>query len=106
MAAPPAFDFDEWSELYRRDPAQFEARRQALLAVELARGTPAQAAAARSALARFEKAHGDDPPHERMLGASRLMLEGLDALNRQMDRLRATLDETLPADPPQGHGRG
>jgi hypothetical protein len=29
------FDFDEWAEPYRRDPAQFEARRQAMMAIEL-----------------------------------------------------------------------
>jgi hypothetical protein len=31
------FDFDEWAELYRRDPAAFEARRLALLESEFAR---------------------------------------------------------------------
>ena len=36
--AAPKFDFDEWATLYQRDPAAFEARRKALLAIEIARG--------------------------------------------------------------------
>lgn len=36
--AAPAFDFDEWAALYRDDPHAFEARRRALLAIEIARG--------------------------------------------------------------------
>ena len=35
--AAPAFDFDEWAALYQRDPAAFEARRKALLTIEVAR---------------------------------------------------------------------
>lgn len=35
--AAPAFDFDEWAALYRHDPAAFEARRKALLTIEVAR---------------------------------------------------------------------
>ena len=36
--AAPAFDFDEWTALHARDPDAFEARRRALLAIEIARG--------------------------------------------------------------------
>ena len=36
--AAPEFDFDEWAALHRRDPEAFEARRRALLAIELAKG--------------------------------------------------------------------
>jgi len=36
--AAPAFDFDEWASLYQRDPDAFEARRKAMLAIEIAKG--------------------------------------------------------------------
>ena len=36
--AAPAFDFDEWATLYQRDPEAFEARRKAMLAIEIAKG--------------------------------------------------------------------
>jgi hypothetical protein len=32
-----SFNFDEWADLYRRDPAAFEAKRQAVLAIEFAK---------------------------------------------------------------------
>ncbi len=48
------FDFDDWAELYRRDPAAFEARRQAVLALELAKASPAVAGPARATLRRLE----------------------------------------------------
>lgn len=35
--AAPAFNFDEWAALYQRDPQAFEARRKAVLAIEVAR---------------------------------------------------------------------
>ena len=48
------FDFDEWAALYQRDPAAFEARRQAVLALELAKAGPVLAARAKDALGKFE----------------------------------------------------
>jgi hypothetical protein len=48
------FDFDEWADLYRRDPQAFEARREAMLAIELARGG-ASAGHARAALAKLDQ---------------------------------------------------
>ncbi len=47
-------DFDDWATLYRHDPLAFEARRQALLALELAKVEPSVAAPARIALNRLE----------------------------------------------------
>lgn len=49
------FDFDEWAELYQRDPAAFEARRKAVLALELAKAGPALAANAKAVLGRLEE---------------------------------------------------
>lgn len=49
------FDFDEWAELYQRDPVAFEARRQAVLALELAKAGPAVAAQAKVVLRKLEE---------------------------------------------------
>ena len=48
------FDFDEWADLYQRDPAAFEARRQTVLALELAKASPSVAEPARATLRRLE----------------------------------------------------
>ena len=49
------FDFDEWADLYQRDPAAFEARRKAVLALELAKAGPALSAQAKIALRKLEE---------------------------------------------------
>jgi hypothetical protein len=48
------FDFDDWATLYQHDPAAFEARRQAVLALELAKADRRRAGPARAALRRLE----------------------------------------------------
>jgi len=52
--AAPAFDFDEWAALYRQDPDAFEARRKALLTIEVAR-SGRHAPQARAMLERLEQ---------------------------------------------------
>ncbi len=49
------FEFDEWAELYQRDPAAFEARRKAVLALEMAKAGPAVSAQAKATLRRLEE---------------------------------------------------
>ncbi|HPU51219.1 MAG TPA: DUF3135 domain-containing protein [Burkholderiaceae bacterium] len=49
------FDFDEWADLYQRDPAAFEARRKAVLALEIAKAGPALSAQAKVALGKLEE---------------------------------------------------
>ncbi|MEZ5649180.1 MAG: DUF3135 domain-containing protein [Burkholderiaceae bacterium] len=83
----PEFDFDDWARLYQQDPQAFEARRQAVLALELAKGTPAQAAAARQMLTTFERTHQNAGPDERMIGAGKMMLDSVRTLNEQMGAL-------------------
>lgn len=48
------YGFDEWALLHRHDPAAFDARRKALLALELAKADRRAADAARGALRRLE----------------------------------------------------
>lgn len=49
------FDFDEWADLYQRDPAAFEARRKAVLALEIAKAGPALSAQAKVVLRKLEE---------------------------------------------------
>ena len=49
------FDFDEWADLYQRDPAAFEARRKAVLALEMAKAGPALSAQAKVVLRKLEE---------------------------------------------------
>ena len=99
------FDFDEWADLHRRDPAAFEARRQALLMLELARGEPGQRDAARAALARYEHAaHGLDGPARARLSAE-FMRDSLSVLRRELDELGRGVDRALGA-PPRRRRRG
>ena len=88
----PQFDFDEWAKLAQQDPAAFEARRKAMLALELAKGTPAQAATARAALERFERDYDGADSTQRMMGAGHVMLESMNALADQMQALGSALD--------------
>jgi len=48
------FDFDDWATLYQHDPVAFEARRQTVLALEIAKANRVLAGPARSALRRLE----------------------------------------------------
>ena len=88
--AAPEFDFDEWSELHRRDPAAFEARRRALLAIEIARGGD-RAVPARAMLERLEAQLEGRSDAERMrismlamIASAKTMSEKLQQLSRQL----------------------
>ncbi|MEZ5661340.1 MAG: hypothetical protein R3E83_23375 [Burkholderiaceae bacterium] len=91
---PAEFDFDEWADLFRRDPQAFEARRQAVLALELAKGTPGQAAAARKRLKQFEQQNENASPEART-AAGQMMLEDVQRLNEQMSALSGALQNGL-----------
>jgi hypothetical protein len=99
--AAPEFDFDEWAALHRRDPQAFEARRRALLAIELAKGGE-RAGPAREALDRLDAQLDGRPDAERarlaldaMAESARRMTEQLEALSAQL-RERAALQARLP----------
>jgi hypothetical protein len=99
--AAPEFDFDEWAELHRRDPEAFEARRRALLAIEIARGG-SHAAEAKAMVERLEAQLDGKSPDERarlallaMVASARQMTEKLDDLSQSL-RDRAALQSKLP----------
>ncbi len=88
--AAPEFDFDEWVALHRRDPEAFEARRRALLAIELARGGE-RAGPAREMLERLEAQLEGKSDAER----ARLSLLAMVASARQMTERLGELSERV-----------
>jgi hypothetical protein len=99
--AAPEFDFDEWATLHQRDPEAFEARRRALLAIEVARGGD-HASAAKAMLERLEAQLEGKSDAERarlsllaMVASAKQMTERLDDLAARL-RERAELQNRLP----------
>jgi len=88
--AAPKFDFDEWATLYQRDPAAFEARRKALLAIEIARGGR-HASAAKSMIERLDSQLEGKSDAER----ARLSLLAMVASAKQMTDRLTELSEQL-----------
>lgn len=84
------FDFDEWADLYRQDPQAFEARRQAVLALEIAKHR-AHAGPARQMLDTMQaQLEACDEP-ERLNVAFGFMADSLARLTREMADLRHTV---------------
>ena len=99
--AAPEFDFDEWATLHQRDPEAFEARRRALLAIEVARGGN-HAHAAKAMLERLEAQLEGKSDAERarlsllaMVASAKQMTERLDDLSADL-RERAEQQTRLP----------
>ena len=90
--AAPKFDFDEWATLYQRDPAAFEARREALLAIEIARGGK-HAGAAKAMIERLDNQLEGKSDAER----ARLSLLAMVASAKQMTDRLTELSEQLKA---------
>jgi len=92
------FDFDDWAELYRRDPAAFEARRQAVLALELAKVSPSVAEPARAMLRRLEARLEGKSDEERIQTSMLWMAASMRMLTSRMQDLNATV-QGLEAQP-------
>jgi hypothetical protein len=86
------FDFDDWADLYRRDPAAFEARRQAVLALEIAKAGPA-AAPARQSLRRLDKLLEGKSDEERVRQSLVWMVASMRQLSEKLTRLGEAVDE-------------
>lgn len=82
----PDFDFDEWAQLYREDPVAFEARRQAVLALEIAKAGPAGAPAKRT-LQRLEHYLEGKSDTERMRQSMVWMVASMRQLSDKMTAL-------------------
>ncbi|MFA7503198.1 MAG: DUF3135 domain-containing protein [Burkholderiaceae bacterium] len=86
------FDFDDWAELYKRDPAAFEARRQAVLALEIAKAG-AVAAPARQSLRRLDHHLEGKTDEERMRHSMVWMVASMRQLSEKLTRLGNAVDE-------------
>lgn len=92
------FDFDEWAELYQRDPAAFEARRKAVLTLELAKAGPAMAAQAKSVLNKLEEQVAGKDDAERIHTSMVWMAASMRQLASKMQELgqaTAQFDKTV-----------
>ena len=89
-APVPSFDFDEWAQLFKTNPVAFEARRQAVLAIELAKAGP-RAARARICLSNLETAMIGKTAEERSRMALLWMADSADQLQRTLLELSAKI---------------
>ena len=85
------FDFNEWADLFRADPQAFEARRQAVIALELARNHE-HAGPARHMLAQLEQRLSTCSEAERLPTSLRFMAQSLGQLQNQMDQLSSSFE--------------
>ena len=100
--AAPGFDFDEWAALHRTDPEAFEARRRALLAIEIARGGE-HAGDAKRMLERLEAQMEGKSPDERARLSLVAMAASAKAMTERLGELSATIRDyaaKLPKAPP------
>ena len=100
--AAPAFNFDEWATLYKRDPEAFEARRKALLAIEIARGG-VHAEAGKRLVAQLETQLAGRTDAERINLSMLAMRDSAQQLARRLSELSSDLTQhtpTLPSKPP------
>lgn len=80
-------EIDEWTVLHRHDPVAFDARRQALLALELARADATAAATARAALHRLESRLAGAGDAERVQASMIWMAASLKLLGSRLERM-------------------
>lgn len=88
----PAFNFEEWVALAERDPEMFEARRRALLAIEIARGGE-HAPLAKAMLERMESQLEGKSPEERVRLSQLEMLSSTREMAQRMSELSAQLKQ-------------
>jgi hypothetical protein len=82
----PEYNFDDWAKLYEVNPAAFESRRQAVLAIELAKLGP-RAARARVSLANLEETLVGKTEEERVRISTLWMADAATKLNDQLEEL-------------------
>ena len=93
-APVPEFDFDEWANLFKINPVAFEARRQAVLAIELAKAGP-RAARARVCLSNLEAAMVGKTAEERSRVALLWMADSADQLQRSLLELTSKIQGSV-----------
>ncbi|MFZ9406089.1 MAG: DUF3135 domain-containing protein [Burkholderiaceae bacterium] len=91
LNAAPAFDFDEWAALYQQDPQAFEARRKALLTIEVAR-SGIHASQARVLVDRLEQELDGKSDLERVSLSMLALLSAASQLTSELQTLALALE--------------
>ncbi len=94
------FDFDEWSDLARQDPEEFERRRRRLLQAELAKGSNLQREHMAAVLDAYEERVRGMPSAERLQVASEFAFGSLNSLQDELITLADSLSTSLAAAQP------
>lgn len=87
------FDFDDWAGLYIENPEEFEARRKAVLMIEMAKGTPEQSAQGRALLESYEKRVKGCDLQQRLQVSASMMMESVKELNTELLMLKHSIQE-------------
>ncbi len=85
------FNFDEWQQLYQRDPKAFEARRAAVLEAEIARAPKKNRVRLQHHLAQVEVLCEGKSNQERLEIATALATESMKELSKGLQALRHSL---------------
>lgn len=88
MNNPATFDFDEWQELYKRDPEAFEAKRQQVLEAELAKVPSKYRVKVQQALAETEVRCEGKNDRQRVEIASKAAVDSMKELAKGLQALR------------------
>lgn len=92
------FNFDEWAQLYKDDPAEFERRRKAIITETIAAAPPAQQLKLHQLQWKLDAIHTTNTPIGAMLKMQQMMWESFLNMNDQLNALSHAL--TTPPRPP------
>ena len=95
------FDFYDWAGLYQENPQEFEARRSAVLMIELMRGSAEQCASGRKLLDAYEKRVQGCDSQQRLHVAAQMMAESADQLKTELMVLKQALQDIEEQDTDQ-----
>lgn len=87
------FDFEDWAGLYLENPEEFEARRKAVLMIEMTCGTASQSDASRTLLDSYEKRVKGLDAQQRMQVSATMLVDSLQQLQTEMMVLKHTLED-------------
>lgn len=84
------FDFDDWQDLYKKDPKAFESRRQQVLEAAMAGVPGKQRVRAQRALADVELRSEGKNSRQRLEIATKAAVESMNELAKGLQALRQT----------------
>lgn len=88
-----SFDFDEWATLYQKNPAEFAARRQAVLEGMIAQSRLSEAQKNKLRDTLFATATPGEEPMDAILRAQRQMWETFSELQTQLRSLHVSANQ-------------